>query len=246
MSMINFYESIPKKYKSKQTTYANYKEVHISIPNRIALIGSSGSGKSNILINLIYKMNCFNKIYMFVKCPDEPLYNYFIQEIRAVEKKLKTEILVVSTELNDLPEVDEFDKEQNNICIFDDVISETSMKLKKIQDLWIRGRKQNITSVFLSQNYHSIPILVRRNTDVLIFKKIGTQRDLTTILSDFKLDKTMDELKEMYKQSDTSNICNFFMIDTSPGQDTKWMYRKNFTPFEDLQSSSSSKEKETD
>ena len=238
--MINFFESMPKKYKSKQTTYANYKDVHISIPNRIALIGSSGSGKSNILINLIYQMNCFNKIYMFVKCPDEPLYNFFIQEIRAVEKKLKTEILVVSTELNDLPEVDEFDKEQNNLCIFDDVISESSIKLKKVADLWIRGRKQGITSVFLSQSYHAIPILVRKNTDILIFKKIGTKRDLTMILSEFSWDKTMDELKEMYKQSDTSNICNFFMIDTSPGQDKKWMYRKNFTPFEDLQESSSS------
>lgn len=233
--MINFYESMPKKYRSKQTTYANYKEVHISIPNRIALIGSSGSGKSNILINLLYQMNCFTKIYMFVKCPDEPLYKFYIEEIRAVEKKLKTEILMVSTDLDDLPEVDEFDKEQNNICIFDDVISESSMKLKKVADLWIRGRKQNITSVFLSQSYHAIPLLVRKNTDILMFKKIGTKRDLTLILSDFSLDKTMDELKDMYQKSDTSDICNFFMIDTSAGQEKKWMFRKNFTPFEDLE-----------
>ena len=234
MSMINFYSSMPKKYTSKQRTYANYKEVHISIPTRIALIGSSGSGKSNILINLIYKMNCFSKIYMFVKCPDEPLYKFFIDKIREVEKKFKTEILMVSTELDDLPDVDEFDREENNLCIFDDVISESSIKLKKVADLWIRGRKQNITSVFLSQNYHAIPILVRKNTDILMFKKIGTKRDLTMILSEFSLDKTIDELKEMYAKSETSDICNFFMIDTSPGNEKKWMYRKNFTPFEDL------------
>ena len=233
MSMINFYSSMPKKYTSKQRTYANYKEVHISIPNRIALIGSSGSGKSNILINLIYKMNCFSKIYMFVKCPDEPLYKFFIEKIREVEKKLKTEILMVSTELDDLPDVDEFDREENNLCIFDDAISETSMKLKKV-DLWIRGRKQNITSVFLSQSYHAIPKLVRRNTDILMFKKIGTKRDLTMILSEFTLDKTIDELKEMYTRSDTSDICNFFTIDISSGNEKKWMYRKNFTPFDDL------------
>ena len=210
MSMINFYTSMPKKYTSKQRTYANYKEVHINIPTRIALIGSSGSGKSNILINLIYKMNCFSKIYMFVKCPDEPLYKFFIDKIREVEKKFKTEILMVSTELDDIPEVDDFDRDENNLCVFDDVISESSLKLKKIKDLWIRGRKQNITTVFLSQSYHAIPLLIRQNTDILLFKKIGTERNLKMILSEFKLDKTMDELMDMYKRSDTSDICNFF------------------------------------
>ena len=147
---------------------------------------------------------------------------------------------MVSTELDDIPEVDEFDREENNLCVFDDVISESSLKLKKIKDLWIRGRKQNITTVFLSQSYHAIPLLIRQNTDILLFKKIGTERNLKMILSEFKLDKTMDELMEMYKMSNTSDICNFFLIDTSPGNEKKWMFRKNFTPFDDLTGEDSS------
>ena len=228
MSLIkNYYEEMPKKYKAKQRTYKNFDKIHISIPNRIAVIGSSGSGKSNILLNLIIGMNCFSKIYMFIKCPEEPLYKFIIEELRLVEKKLKTEILFVSTDMDELPSVDDFDPDQNNLCIFDDVISESISKLKNVSDLWIRGRKQNITTIFLSQSYTAIPKLIRKNTDVIIFKKIGTKRDLSLILSEYSLDLPLDELKRMYKSCHTSSITNFFMINQS-ARDPKYMYCHNF------------------
>jgi hypothetical protein len=204
-NVINFYDAMPNKYKSKQSTYPNYDKIRIKIPNRMAILGSSGSGKSNVLLNLIVGMNCFTKIYFFVKCPDETLYKYFIEEIRAVEKKLKVEILTVSTSLDDLSPVDEFDKEENNLVVFDDIITDGSLKLRHVADLWVRGRKSNITTIFLSQS-------VRKNTDILIFKKIGTKRDLTMILSEYSLDKSVDELKSMYNSCNTSDITNFFIV----------------------------------
>ena len=229
---VDFYARLPAKYQSKQRTYPNYDKIKISIPSRIILNGASGSGKSNCLLNLIVGMNCFDKIYLFVKNPQEPLYNFFINEMMEIEKKMDTSILTVSTELDDLPEVDDFDPQCNNLVVFDDMISEKSIKLKRIQDLWIRGRKHNITTIFLSQSFYKIPQLVRQNSDILMFKKIATKRDLSMILSEYGgLGVDIDELKAMYKFCDTSKITNFLMIDMSPGQKPEYVFRKNFSPI---------------
>ena len=41
---------------------------------RILIIGGSGSGKTNILLNLIKEQNDIDKIYLYVKDLSEPKY----------------------------------------------------------------------------------------------------------------------------------------------------------------------------
>lgn len=228
----NFYESMGSKYSKKQKQYKNFANVQLSIPNRMMLVGSSGSGKSNVLLNIIYSINAFTKVYLLVKSPDEPLYQFLTDEMRAIEKKLNVSILTVSTSLDDLPEVDDFDKNETTLVVLDDIISERDVKLKKVADLWIRSRKSNVTTIFLTQSYTAVPKLIRQNTDVVILKKIGTARDLSLILSEYSLDKSLDELKAIYKACRTNDICSFMLIDLSPGQKPELMYRHNFAPIE--------------
>ena len=230
MSIVNYYDAMPRKYRDKNSQYKNYPAIRISIPNRILIVGSSGSGKSNILLNLIIGMNCFTKIWFIVKSPDEPLYKFFISEIREIEKKLKISMLTVSSEIDEIPHIDEIDKDETNLFVFDDVISEKTTRLKNISDFWIRGRKQNITTIFLSQSFYKTPHIIRQNTDVIIFKKIGTRRDLKMILSDYSLDKSVEELMQMYKRCNTGDINNFFMIDLKTNK-TEDKFRMNFDPF---------------
>ena len=49
-------------------------------PYRIIIIGGSGSGKTNALINLINKQNDFDKIYLYAKDLSEPNYKYLIKK----------------------------------------------------------------------------------------------------------------------------------------------------------------------
>ena len=43
-------------------------------PNRILIIGSSGSGKTNVLLHLINNQPEIDKIYLYVKDPYEAKY----------------------------------------------------------------------------------------------------------------------------------------------------------------------------
>ena len=238
-AVANLYEHLPAKYRKAQGTYASYPELQISLPNRIIIVAPSGAGKTNLALNTIIKINAFTKVHIFAKCLDEPLWEWFIDSIHEVEEKMTKKLRrpvkileVVTTELANLPSVDEFDRNETNLVIFDDQVTETSKSaLKNMTDLWIRGRKQNITTMYLTQNYYAMDKTMRRNNGILILKALGTAKDKRAILSEVAEDKSVEELTEMFKQCDTHELGNFFMIDTSAGGRKELRYRKNFTPF---------------
>ena len=240
MSISNLYEQLPQKYRKDLATYANYDKLQISLPNRFSIIAPSGFGKTNLTLNLIMLMNCFTKIYIIAKHFDsEPLYEWFIDSLHEMEERLSKKhrqpvkiLELVSSDLADLPDADEFDADETNLVIFDDLVTETNKaKLKNMCDLWIRGRKRNVSCMYLSQNYFDIPKTMRKNTGILILKDLGTERDKRAILSEVAKDKDMSQMQAMMKASEPEKLECFFMIDTSCGAKKELRYRHNFTAF---------------
>jgi hypothetical protein len=231
---INFYQHIPAKYTGAgKRRYPNFQRIHIELPTRMAVVGPTGSGKTNIAMNFIFGCGAFTRIFLCVKTPDEPLYQWMIDQIREAEARLGKDILTVLSDPDDLPPVDSFDPKVNNLVLFDDVINDAQSKLKHIADLWVRGRKRNISTLFLAQSFYKIPKLVRDNSDILMLKAIANSSDLNRILAEKAMDMNRDQLLAMYNACDTRNVSNSFTIDNTPGQEPKWKYRRNFTPLLD-------------
>ena len=51
------------------------------------IIGGSGPGKANALLNLIHEQNDMDKIYMYAKDLSEPKYQYLIKKRENAEMK---------------------------------------------------------------------------------------------------------------------------------------------------------------
>ena len=103
------------------------------------IIGGSGSRKRNLLLNLIENQQDIDKIYLYAKDPYESKYQYPI-DILDVYKN-----------------IDEYnsDKENKILTVFD-MISDMihNKKLNSIvTELFIRGRKLNISIIFITQSY---------------------------------------------------------------------------------------------
>ena len=91
--MINFYENLePENEKYANPNGAKYNIFH---PFRILIVGSSGSGKTNMLLNLIQKLNCFEKYYLYVKLAgDDALYDQIlIPKLTTLAEKLGIDLL---------------------------------------------------------------------------------------------------------------------------------------------------------
>ena len=74
--MINL-DSITNENNKKHNEKWPYIPDH---PYRIIIIGGSGSGKTNALINLINEQNDIDKIYLYVRDLSEPKYEYWIKK----------------------------------------------------------------------------------------------------------------------------------------------------------------------
>ena len=73
--MINF-DNYVNENKAKHNKNWPYILDH---PYRILIIGGSGSGKTNVLLNLIENQPDIDKIYLYPKDPYEAKYQYFIK-----------------------------------------------------------------------------------------------------------------------------------------------------------------------
>ena len=76
------------------------------------------------------------------------------------------------------------DKDCKILIVFDDMIADmmSNNKLNSIViELFIRGRKLNISLVFITQSYFKLPKEVRRNTTHFFIAKISNKRKLQQI-----------------------------------------------------------------
>lgn len=227
----NLYEAVPKKFKAEERHYDAEEKLKIKIPFQMCVTGSTGSGKTNALLQLVKKMNCFDHVMLWAKDTEESLYATFIHQLREAEKKSGESILTVSNNISDLPSVDSVNKEHNTLLIIDDMITEKSKELKRVDEYYIRGRKKNVSVAFLSQSYFDIPLILRKQSSYFIFTKIGGERDLTTILKDFRLGLDDSQIMKMYEEATTGGFPNFFMIDLKTN-DKSLRFRRNYKGLE--------------
>ena len=78
--MINF-DGYTNESRTEHNKNWSYIPDH---PCRILIIGGSGSGKTNLLLNLIENQPDINKIYLYAKDPYESKYQYLINKRESV------------------------------------------------------------------------------------------------------------------------------------------------------------------
>ena len=160
--MINL-DSITNENNKKHNEKWPYIPDH---PYRIIIIGGSGSGKTNALINLINEQNDTDKMFLYARDLSEPKYEYLIKKREdAGIKHLNNPnaFIECSNTMDDVYEnIDDYNSSRKRkiLIVFDDMIADimTNKKFQAmIKELFIRCRKLNISHVFITQSYFSVP-----------------------------------------------------------------------------------------
>jgi hypothetical protein len=221
---INWYEKIPKRFLTKSHN-PHYDKHKIKIPFRLLITGASGSMKTNTLLSLINIMpNTWETITVITKNKDEPLYNW-------LEDKLGKDGLKIQ-EINKegMPDLDKFDKTQNNLVVMDDLVGEKNQK--PMEDFFLRARKKGCSLVYITQSYYQVPKMIRNNLTYLIIKQISSMKNLVMISREYDLGLDKQDLINMYEDA-TENKAGFLMIDLEANPKEK--FRKNFDEIYEIE-----------
>ena len=124
--MINFDD-----YTNENKTQHNSKWPYIpDHPYRILIIGGSGSGKTNALLNLINNQPDIDKIYLYAKDPYEAKYQFLINKRESIGSKHFSDpktFIKYSNGMQDVyKNIDEYhaDKERKILIVLDDMIAD--------------------------------------------------------------------------------------------------------------------------
>ena len=121
------------------------------------------------------------------------------------------------------------DKENKILIVFNDMIADmiNNKKLNSIvTELFIRGRKLNISLVFITQSYFKVPKDVRLNTTNFFIMKIPNKRELQQIAINHSLDINTKDFINIYKKC-TDKPYSFLVNDTMLASDDPLRFRKN-------------------
>ena len=103
------------------------------------------------------------------------------------------------------------------LIIFDDMIAGIMSNKKfqaTIKELFIRCRKLNISLVFITQSYFSVPKDVRLNSKHYFIMKINNKRELQNIASNHSVDIDYKDFMKIYRECMNESF-NFMAIDTT-------------------------------
>jgi len=198
-------------------------------PLRLLICGQTGCGKTNLLLNLLLNYLYYNRLYVYAKDLSESSYMFLQEFFDDVHRKLEEDYNITESIANfssnkaDIVDVDNLDKEYQNLIVFDDFVTEKDQD--SIIELFTRGRKKNASVIYLTQSYYSTPKDIRLQCNYFMFFNIGSKREVIEIEKDHAIGVTKEEFLEMFKSA-TEDPYSFMMIDLKTKEKRK-RFRKN-------------------
>ena len=219
----------------------NKKECNLNWPYipdhqyRTFIIGGSGTGKTNALLNLINNQQDTDKIYLYAKDLYEDKYQYLINKKESVGLKNFNDpkaFVEYSNYMHSVyKNIDNYtpSKEIKILIVFDDMIADmiNNKKLNSIvTELFIRCRKLNISLEFISQSDFKVPKDVRNNSTHFFIMKIPNESELTQIAINHSSDINTKDFIKIYGKC-TDKPYSFLVIDTTLPSNNSLRFRKN-------------------
>jgi hypothetical protein len=162
------------------------------------------------------RQGTFKTIHIITRNADEPLYNW----VRDVAPDI-----VIREGLENTPKLDDFDKKENHLIIWDDLVLEGKAGLKNVQEFYLRGRKLNVSVIFISQSYFESPKMVRINCSWIALLRLGNTNEVSMIMRNHGLGVSKQRLLAIYEHC-TAEKLQPLLIDLAAPVESK--FRKGF------------------
>ena len=179
-----------------KTTDMMEKGVIPKHPYRLLISGASGSGKSNLLLDLLCCSKKYKNYYDYIFVLS-PTAGHLDDSYKALKKSCKKTKLFIINELNPdqiqkiMDTQEEIIKEKGLkktpriLLIYDDIINDKKfMNSKEFIKSFVASRHYNMSVIVLTQRYHSVPRVCRlQANNVLYF--LGSASENARLVDEF-------------------------------------------------------------
>lgn len=204
-------------------------------PFRLIIVGSSGSGKTNLIANLLTR-DCFYKDYFDIITVFSP--NVKLDKIWRVVKAHQTfdnlanfnsDITEIITKQRLTVERKGIRRSPRHLIIVDDFADDRAVcKNPRLIEIFIKGRHYNISCMLGSQKYRAIDRTIRLNASDIIMFQPDNESELKQLAEENAKGVTKKRFAE-YVEACTAQPYNFIHI--QPSKPLAQRYKRNFSEY---------------
>lgn len=236
MSILNIEALNNKSSYIKQPT--DYKYLP-TIPNRIALLAQSNSGKTVLIINMLKKvyLDLYDDVIIISHSINlDPAWNELRGKIPDENMMDEYDSARLKQFIDTHIQIREIQKKEHKrrlgqiLVILDDIIDNREVVHSSsdsiLNTLFIRGRHSGISVWFSSQKFKlSIPRIVRLNCSHYIIFRLGQKSERDDVLAEFSALTDMNTLLDIYTDA-TNEPYSFLYIDRTQHDLNKIFHKK--------------------
>jgi len=122
----------------------------------------SNSGKTNILLHMIYKLLEFDKVYLLSKNLHQNKYQALLRDFASnMDPDVGYEVIEALGD--EIIPLQELPVDNQKIAVFDDLVCESNHGQNRIINYFINGRHRNCSVIYLTQTFYKVPKNIRDN-----------------------------------------------------------------------------------
>ena len=144
-------------------TTTDYKQGHPCMPTdvfRMLICGPNNSGKTNILLYMLYELLEYDKVYLFPQNLHQNKYRALLQDFATgIDPEIGYE--VIEAPGDEIIPRGELPADNQKIVVFDDLVCESNQNA--IINYFINGRHRNCSVIYLTQTFYKVPKNIRDN-----------------------------------------------------------------------------------
>lgn len=220
--------------------YSKLDEALPPPPVRILISGSSGSGKTTTLLNIMNKKNgygsVFKKAHIILFSGTYGLDKKLLENLDLLQSNIFTEfkesvILDIFQQQRGIQRMHGADKLDDVLIIFEDLASQNVFKNDRVfKKLAYEGRHLRISFIILTQKYNEIGTSIRRNCNMFVILEPANFQEYDIIVDENINKKKKDKFEKMLEYV-YKDPYSFIIIYSVNGREK---FRKNFDKVLDI------------
>ena len=161
-------------YDFNEDENTNFKQLYKYMPKsnfRMLICGNSGSGKTNLLYDILVKpLVYYDQIHLYGKNLEQEKYRHMIETMNDISSQVGYDIMHSNND--GIKPVNSLESDAQKIVIFENFICVKNQK--PLIDYFIQGRHKNCSVIYLSQSFYKTPKDNERN---MISRELNVTND---------------------------------------------------------------------